>query len=108
VGELTVDLRGYQLEGLSVSVVIGQATIRLPEKGRFDASIKGVIGETVIVVPDGMEVRLNTNALLGGVEVPSDYKRVGDAYQSPGYNSASQRIDIDVDQVIGKITVEAQ
>ncbi len=104
-GEAILDLTGLQLERLQVEVGLGRAEVRLPAEGRFEASVDGAIGETVIVIPDGLEARIQASTALAVRNMPAGYRRDGDVYTSPGYEGAENRVDLTVNQAMGALTV---
>ena len=106
VGSVDLDLRGLDLSDLDVSIGVGQVTVILPNEGRFKATIGSAIGSTVIVIPAEMEARINFSTGLSGRSVPANFDRRGDAYTSPGYQGAEHRIDLDVSQAIGSVSVQ--
>ncbi len=104
-GELTLDLTGLQISRLDVELGVGQARVILPAGGDFNGEISGAIGEIVLVIPEGAQVRIETNAGLATVEAPDSFARQGDVYTTQGYDSAEDRIELKVSQAIGKITL---
>lgn len=104
-GEVVLDLTGLQIEGLRVEMGLGRAEVRLPAEGRFEASVDGAIGETVIVIPDGLEARIQASTALAVRKMPGGYRRDGDVYTSPGYDGAANRVDLTVNQAMGAVTV---
>lgn len=106
VGKATLDLTGLQLTGLDVSTGVGQTIITLPAQGRFSAKVDAGVGEAIVRVPAGMAVRVHISAGLGNTEVPSIYTRQGDWYVSPGYDTATNRIDLEINGGIGRVAVE--
>ena len=74
--------------------------------GLLRAQVDGGIGETIIFIPVGMAARIKVDTGLGGVQVTGNYQRQGDAYLSPGYDTAENRVGLAVDGGMGKITVQ--
>lgn len=105
IGKSTIEAQNLQLSGLSTSVVIGETSVYLPERGVFTAKIEGVIGSVTIYVPDSMEVRINTDVGLLNVQLPEDFISREDYYYSPGYVGAENRVDLEVSQVLGKVEI---
>ena len=105
VGLADIDLTGLAVDDLVMSMGIGRTTVTLPEEGRFNAKLEGAIGETVIVIPAGMAARISVETGLTVHDLPDSYQQRGDVYTSPGYASADDRVDLEVDQAIGKVTV---
>ena len=104
-GEAILDLTGLQLERLQVDIGLGRAEVRLPAEGRFEASVEGAIGEIVILIPDGMEVRIQASTAMAVRNMPEGYRRNGDVYTSPGYEDAENRVDLTVSQAMGSLSV---
>lgn len=105
VGRADMDLTGLTVSNLKVSMGIGQTIVTLPSEGRFQARIEGAIGETTVVIPAGMAARIHVNTGLAARGLPASYQRQDDVYTSPGYASADDRVDLEVSQAIGQITV---
>jgi len=104
-GRADIDLTGLTVDDLEVSMGIGQTIVTLPEEGRFHAKIEGAIGETVVAIPAGMAARIRVDTGLAVSDLPNSYQQRGDVYTSPGYASADDRVDLEVDQAIGKVTI---
>ena len=105
VGESDVDLTGLTVSDLEVSMGVGQTTVILPDEGRFRAKIEGAIGQTIVVIPEGMAARIHVDTGLAGRQLSDEYQRHGDVYTSPGYESADNRVDLQVSQAIGNVTI---
>jgi hypothetical protein len=104
-GRADLDLTGLTVDDLEVSMGIGQAIVTLPDEGRFQAKIEGAIGETVVVIPAGLEARIRVDTGLAVSDLPDGYQQRDDVYTSPDYASADNRVDLEVSQAIGKITI---
>jgi hypothetical protein len=105
VGQSEIDLTGLMIDDLNVSMGVGQTTIVLPNRGHFRAEIEGAIGSTVVVIPVGMEARIRLDTGLAARQLPDDYRQHGDAYESPGYDSAENRVELEVSQAIGDVAI---
>jgi hypothetical protein len=105
VGKSDVDLTDLMVSDLDVNMGIGQTMVVLPDEGSFQARIEGAIGETVVVIPTGLSARIRVDTALGSSNLPDGYQRQGDVYVSPGYASAENRVDLDVSQAIGYVSV---
>ncbi|MBN1178809.1 MAG: hypothetical protein JXD18_06335 [Anaerolineae bacterium] len=108
VGEAEIDLTGLAVDHLDVSCGVGQVTVVLPDEGRFDASLDGGIGQTVIVVPAGMEARIDFSTGIAGRRVPPGYTCEHGVCTSPGFDGADQRVDLWVSQAIGEVVVREE
>jgi hypothetical protein len=105
VGLADIDLTGLAVSDLEVSMGIGRTIVTLPDEGRFYAKIEGAIGETVVVIPSGMAARIRVDTGLSVHDLPESYQQRDDVYTSPDYASADDRVDLEVGQAIGKVTV---
>lgn len=106
-GEAVLDLTGLTLDDLQAEVGLGRLEITLPATGRFEGNVEGAIGQTVIIVPQGMAVRIQADTGLAGRDIPAGYQQDGDTITSPGYNTAENRADLQVSQAIGLLQVRA-
>jgi len=105
VGRSDLDLTGLTLDDLIVDMAIGQTTVTLPAEGDFQAKIGGDIGQTIIIIPAGLAARIRVDTGLAGSQLPDNYQRQDDVYTSPGYGSAENRVDLEVSQDIGNVTI---
>jgi hypothetical protein len=105
VGESDIDLSGLMIQDFRLSMGVGQATVILPDRGRFQAKIEGAIGETVVVIPESMGARVHFSTALVNRDVPSGYQARDDVYVSPTYDSAEGRVDLEVGQAIGRVAI---
>jgi hypothetical protein len=106
VGQSTLDLQRLQLTGLDVNTGVGQTTITLPARGQFSANVDAGVGDVTVKIPVGMAARIRVQPGLGDSQLPSGYQRQGDWYVSPGYDTAQQRVDMEVHGGVGRLPVE--
>lgn len=107
-GSLDADLSNLILDSLGVNIGVGSVTVLLPENGRLEAGIEGAVGQLVIIVPQGMAVRINADTGLAGIQVPPDYAKIGNSYLSPGYDSNENRVELNVAIAIGNINISQE
>jgi hypothetical protein len=105
VGVATLELARLQITDLDVTTGVGKTTVTLPAHGRTQARITGGVGETSIAIPAGVAVRIAPEAGLGQVRVQGDYLRQGKLYLSPDYETAANRVDLQVSGGIGSISI---
>lgn len=105
VGESNVDLSNLMMDDLEVSLGIGRVSVTLPDEGRFRAKVDSAIGETIVVIPDGLAARIHFSTGLASRNLPAGYQAHDDVYTSSGYESADDRVDLEVRQAIGNITI---
>lgn len=107
-GNTDLDLSGLQVSALQVNMGVGQTTVTLPVEGNFDAKIDGAIGQIVIVVPEGMSLRVRSNTALANISVPGGYQKSDRVYTSPGYESAANKVNLEVSMAIGNVSVRGR
>lgn len=105
LGEMTLDLTGLEVEWLDVEQGLGQARITLPEEGRFEARIEGAIGQTIVVIPEGLAARVRLDTGITGRQIPGEYRCEEDVCTSPGYETADDHVDLEVGQAIGSLVI---
>ncbi len=106
VGESTLDMERLKLTELDLHAGVGNVTLTLPARGQMQASINGGVGQVNVRIPAGMAARVHATAGLGNSQVSGNYQRQDGAYVSPGYDTAENRVDLEVKGGIGKITVQ--
>ena len=105
VGSSELDLTDLQVRELDVSMGVGQTRVTLPAAGDYQANVDGAIGETIVVIPRGLEVRISLDTGLAGRRLPAGFRCQDDVCTSPGYTGAENRVDLDVSQAIGNISI---
>lgn len=106
VGEAELMLEELVLDDLDVNTSVGSTQITLPDSGEFRADIDGGVGNLTIRIPESMAARIEINRGVGGISVQGDFIHQGEAYVSPGYDSARERADITVNGGVGSIDIE--
>ncbi len=105
LGESTLNLEQLNLTRLNLSTGAGATTVTLPARGTFNATINAGVGELNVNVPQGVGLRVTGSAGLGDRTLPSGYIETDKVFQSPGYASAEDRIDLNINAGVGSINV---
>ncbi len=85
---------------------VGKTDLTLPATGDVKAALSGGIGETVIHIPRGVAARIRTKTGIGAVQVYGDYTRINSEYISSDFNTAKNRVDLEVKGGIGSIRIQ--
>lgn len=105
VGESELALSALKLTALQVNSGVGRVVVDLPV-GSYRAELSGGVGELKVNVPRDVALRLQANAGLGGVDVPNGLLKQGDnRYQSPDYDRATNRVELEVSGGVGRVDI---
>jgi hypothetical protein len=105
----TIDLSDLRVSRLELHTGASETTIRLP-RAAGSTSVRAEAGAAslTIEVPPGVAARIHSRMALGSTQVdPGLFQRTGDGYESPGYDTAANRADVDVQGGVGQLRVIA-
>jgi hypothetical protein len=103
-----VDLGDLTVTDLSIETGASATWLTLPANaGHSKAEISCGAGSVQVTVPPGVAARIRTASTLGGISVDRKrFPRVGRRlYESPDYETAANKVDLDIDVSIGSIAV---
>ena len=108
VGNMNLDLRELKVTELRMDVDAGNYTVKMPASaGTTRAYIKADVVNLEIAIPEGVAARLKADVDLAAFEVDeSRFPRKGDYYISENFDSAENRIELELDCDIGRIEVK--
>jgi hypothetical protein len=106
-GRVEADLSGLQVTQLDLDMGVGSTTLTLPAvDGTATVSVNLAVGEVTVVIPAGVGVKMRANKLLSSVNIAGQrLTRSGDEWVSPNYATATSKVDLRIDNVIGSINV---
>lgn len=107
-GKIYADLKDLRLDRIYISLGVGETTVILPQQGRLNAQIEGAVGQMIIIVPGDVGVKLRADRGLANLNAPGNYVRVGDDYESPGFENAINRVEIDLSMAIGTVSIREE
>jgi len=105
VGETRIDLRGTQLIDASYRGGVGGSELLLPA-GDYAASVDVGVGATTVRLQPDAAARVTVTSGLGRATVQGEWRRDGDVYTTPGFETAGQRIELRVSGGVGAVTVD--
>lgn len=105
VGHATMDLSELRLERLSLDTGVGAVNLTLPRSGRFEADLDTGVGSVTVRLPRSLAARVTVDRGVGSVSVPAGFSRDGDVYHSPGYASATDRVDLKLNSGVGSVNI---
>lgn len=106
VGRSTLDLRALQVTDLELDGGVGVIDVTLPATGMVRASIDAGAGKVTVRVPRGMAASIRVDRGIGSVNVSPAFPESGNGYRSPGYDTATNRTELDIDGGVGSIVIE--
>ncbi len=106
-GRVTADLSGLQVTQLRINLGAGSTQVTLPAVGGTAAvAVELPVGEVTVVVPAGVGVKMRVNKLLSSLNMDEQrFTRSGNEWVSNNYASATSKVDLRIDNVIGSINV---
>jgi predicted membrane protein len=111
-GDVTLDTKGAEIDGMNVSCVFGDSRVNLTgaklKQGINQMSISTTFGDAVVVVPSGVEVWAFGTSTMGDVEIFD--RRVSGisnslSHQTTGYDTASVKVQITARTTFGDVRV---
>ncbi len=101
------DLRDLQVRDLKVGTGASQTHITLPASaGATTAHFETGMAQVTITVPDGVAARIKVSSGLAEIDVDqSRFPKNGDVYESPGYTTAVNRVDMHIETGLGSVRV---
>jgi len=105
VGDLDLDLSELEVTELRMDLDAGNCMITMPSSsGTIHASIKADIVNLEITIPDQVAARIKSETNLAGFDIDeSRFFREGDYYLSGDFESAVNRLDLEMDVDIGRL-----
>jgi hypothetical protein len=107
VGKSEIDLSKLRVTDFTLEGGVGAMRVVMPASGRVMARIESGVGATKIRIPNTMKARVRASSGIGEVRVLGSYERDGDVYTSSGFETASNRLELEIKGGIGQITVES-
>ncbi len=102
-----VDLTGLQVRRLEMEVGASRLSLRLPAKaGTTEAEVKAGAARVSISIPQGVAARITAETSVGSFNVDtSRFPKVGNRYESPGFATATNRVDLTVKSGVASINI---
>jgi lia operon protein LiaF len=111
-GDIRIEAKDMEIDGLSSSMVFGDTKIDLTggrlKSGVNRVTVSSVFGDIKILVPPGVEAAATVSNTFGDIDaLGKSAEGIGNSLrsQTAGYDSASIKIDIDVRTTFGDIRV---
>lgn len=105
-----MDLKGLQLKRLDVEAGVGSTTIDLGGiwKNSFDVDIQMGVGETTVILPKEIGVKMNVEKGIGSTNFKGLISEGNGIYVNEAYKNSDVTITIDVELGVGEVNFEVE
>lgn len=106
-GETTLDLSDTMVKELHIETGASSTQVTLPARAGITRVIaKAGMASLNFTVPQGVAARISTSIGLAGSKIDTvRFPQMGDVYQSPDFDSAANRVEIEVEAGMGSIDI---
>lgn len=106
--DTSLDLRSLRIRNLYVEMGASTVKVRLPESaGMTTATFKTGMATLSIEVPSKVAARITSRGGLSTFKIDERrFPKQGNYYVSPGYETAQDKVDIDIDAGMATVTVQ--
>ncbi len=107
-GRAHLDLTDLRVAALKLSTGASSTRLTLPAQAGFTrAKIEAGAAGVEITVPGGVAACVRTEGGLAAIEIDaSRFPRFGDEYRSPAYESAANKVEIEIEAGVGAVKVQ--
>lgn len=101
-----LDLQGLQLEKLDIEAGVGDLTVNLGGdwKKSFTTTIETGVGQTTVILPSKVGVKLTTEKGIGSTKVEGLMSKGNGVYVNEAYDKADVVLEVNSELGIGEIT----
>lgn len=106
-GETTLDLTEMTVTALNVKTGASSTEVRLPaHAGQTDVTVEAGAAAVTLLIPENVAARIQSNSGLVDLQVDqSRFPSSGSGFESPGYSTADNRLQIDIRAGVGSIKI---
>jgi hypothetical protein len=103
-----LDLAETLLRRLRINTGASDTVVRLPRAaGETFVRAEGGAASLTLEVPTGVAARIRSRMALGGTDVDARFPRTADGWESPDWNGAANRVEIEIQGGLGSARVVA-
>ncbi len=105
--EADIDLSDLRVTDLRLSTGASSSRITMPASaGQTRAAVEAGAASVRVTIPSGVAARILNRSGLSSLNIDTNrFPRQGDTYQSPDYNTAQNRVDLEFRTGVGSIDV---
>ena len=106
-GDINVDLERLQVAGLALEAGAVSAELVTPATAGFTDATVGIGAASLeVTVPEGVAARIRVDAGMSSVDIDDRFPKVNGVHESPGYDAAAHRLNLEVAGGAASIEVE--
>jgi hypothetical protein len=107
VSEMNLNLESLRIPNLSIETGASRANIILPAHGQTNGKIEGGAARIDVTVPQNVAARITIDGGPNQINIDEQrFPRQGDAYQSPGFETATDRVNLRIEVGATRLTVQ--
>jgi hypothetical protein len=102
-----LDLTDLRVTDLRLVSGVNSAQVKLPARaGRTKVRVEGGLGSLKVWVPEGVAAQIRSRGGLSAIHIDrSRFPRSGRAYQSTDYETAANKVELDVQIALGSVEI---
>jgi hypothetical protein len=101
-----LDLSTLRIRSLELNTGASETTVRLPALGQTRVHVSCGFAAVFVDVPEGVAARVHGRVMFGGTKVDQRrFPRAADGWASPDFDTAANRVDIEVEGGFGSVEV---
>lgn len=104
--ESHLDLSDLRVTELNLKSGASSTSVTLPSNaGLTKVDISSGAASLKVIVPQGVAARIRSSGGLSNVSVSDRFPKTGSLYQSPDYESATNKADMDIELGVGSVSI---
>jgi hypothetical protein len=105
-GNSTLDFSQIKATDIDVDNGAGNTEVVFPAAaGAVSGKVSGGVGNLNIKIPEGAAARIKVDTGLGNISADSRFTKRDDTYETADYNSATNKIDLELDMGVGNVEI---
>ncbi len=102
-----IDATELKLTKLNLQGGLGTNSVHLPSTGVYTARLSNGLATTTVYIPEDVAARISVQSGLSSIDVDeSRFPKHGDVYLSPNYNSAQNRVELQIQGGLATVVVK--
>lgn len=105
--DIELDLSNLQVSDLNIDAGAASVEARMPASaGHVNATIDAGAADITVIIPEGVAARIDSDVIAGSLSIGEGrFPRAGDVYISPDFDTAANRIDLEIDAGASSVTI---